>query len=614
VHRSLLAWTFLALLVSWGAWAERPNILWITSEDNGPHLGCYGDTFADTPNLDAFAARSTIYLNAWSTLPVCAPARTAIITGMYPSSIGAQHMRSMVALPPSVRLFPEYLREAGYYCTNAAKEDYNVPRGDNVWDESSRTAHWKNRDEGQPFFAVFNIGTTHESQIRRRPHTPVHDPADVTLPAHYPDTAESRQDWAQYYDKMTEMDAQVGEMLRELEEAGLADDTIVMYYGDHGVGLPRSKRSPYNSGLRVPLIVHVPEKYRDLCPTDFVKGGASDRLVSFVDLAPTLLMLAGIEAPKIMQGQPFLGGKDLPEKDYMFGMRGRMDERPDMIRVVRDKRYLYMKNFMPHRPHGQFVEYMFQTPSTRAWYDLYQDGKLEGAQAYFWERRDSEELYDLEHDPDEVRNLAGEPEHRERLDRMRDELKRWQVETRDVVLIPEPDYHTVYGGRIMHDVGKDELEYPLELIQDTAFLATAEKFDRRTLGLLEHENSMMRYWGVTGLLYHAESVKEIPIVRLRKLLEDHSPSVRVASAELLGKYGAEADVELALETLVALSDVREHHVTVAVFALNALDALGEIAAPVKDAIAELPNNTDDVPQRYRAFVGDLKEKIASNFE
>jgi arylsulfatase A-like enzyme len=198
----------------------RPNILWITSEDNGPHLGCYGDTYATTPNLDALAARGMIYLRCWSNAPVCAPARTAIITGVYPTSTGSEHMRSLVRLPPHMKMYPQLLSEAGYYCTNNSKEDYIVEKPGKVWDESSPRAHWKNRKSSQPFFAIFNHTVTHESQIRKRPHKPIHDPAKVRVPAYHPDTPEVRQDRAQYYDKLTEMDALAGKNLRELEEAG----------------------------------------------------------------------------------------------------------------------------------------------------------------------------------------------------------------------------------------------------------------------------------------------------------------------------------------------------------------------------------------------------------
>src|SRR3954469_9751328 len=297
----------------------RPNILWITSEDNGPSLGCYGDTYATTPILDALDARGVIYMHCWSNAPVCAPARTAIISGVYPSSTGSEHMRSAVPMPPFMRMYPQILREAGYYCTNNSKEDYNLEKPGKVWDESSARAHWKNRKAGQPFFAVFNHLVSHESQIRKRPHTPVHDPAKVRVPAYHPDTPEVRQDWAQYYDKLTEMDALAGGNLRELAEAGVADDTIVFYYGDHGPGMPRCKRSACNSGLQVPLIVYIPPKFKHLAPRDYAPGGRSERLVSFVDLAPTLLSLVGVKPPQWMQGRAFMGEFVAEPNEFLHG-------------------------------------------------------------------------------------------------------------------------------------------------------------------------------------------------------------------------------------------------------------------------------------------------------
>ncbi|MFP6903014.1 MAG: sulfatase, partial [Verrucomicrobiia bacterium] len=280
------------------AFAEQklPNILWITSEDNGPHLGCYGDEYAKTPQLDALAGRGMIYLNAWSTAPVCAAARTTLISGLYPPSTGAEHMRSSTRLPEGFLMYPQYLRAAGYYCTNSSKEDFNLVKAGQVWDAGGRKAHWKNRPRGQPFFAIFNHTISHESQIRNAiPKVNViHDPKKVRVPAYHPDTPEVRKDWAQYYDRITMMDARAGQNLKELAEAGLAEDTIVFYYGDHGSGMPRSKRWPYNSGLRVPLILFVPEKWKHLAPSDYKAGGRSDRLVGFIDFAPTLLSLAGV--------------------------------------------------------------------------------------------------------------------------------------------------------------------------------------------------------------------------------------------------------------------------------------------------------------------------------
>src|SRR6266545_2020752 len=282
--------------------AERPNILWLTCEDIGPQLGCYGDAYADTPNLDRLAAGGMRYRYAWSNAPVCAPARTTIISGLYPPSTGSEHMRSMTSLAPEMKMYPTLLREAGYYTSNNAKEDYNLEHTGKVWDESSQRAHWRKRAPGQPFLSVFNFLITHESQVRTRPHKWIHDPGKAPVPPYHPDTLEVRQDWAQYYDNITTMDGMEAKVLKELHDDGLTDSTIVFFYGDHGAGMPRSKRWPYNSGLHVPLIVHVPEKFRHLAPKEYRPGGTSDRMAAFVDLAPTVASIAGIKPPAYMQG------------------------------------------------------------------------------------------------------------------------------------------------------------------------------------------------------------------------------------------------------------------------------------------------------------------------
>jgi len=597
------------LVLNLGALAhadDRPNILWLTSEDNGPHMGCYGDAQATTPHLDALAARGVIYRNAWSTVPVCAPARTAIITGMYPSSLGAQHMRSMAALPEHVKLYPEYLRAAGYFCTNNAKQDYNVPGGETAWDDSSRNAHWNQRAEGQPFFAIFNFTVTHESQIRRRPHEAVHDPALAQPPAYYPDTPETRQDWAQYYDKMTQMDAMAGARLKELEDAGLTDDTIVMYYGDHGVGLPRGKRSVCNSGLLVPLIVHVPEKFKHLVPDGLKAGTESDRLVSFVDLAPTVLTLAGVEVPSHMQGRPFLGGTNLAEKEYLYGLRGRMDERVDMVRAVRDKRYVYLRNYLPHRPHIQHVAYQFQTPTTQAWHAAFEAGTLPEASAYFFKRRDAERLYDLEADPDEMRSLVDSVEHAPVLERMRKALDRLELESRDIGFIPETDLRLLYDDDVLRDLAVDDARYPLATIRDTARRASSKKFDAGLIDLLDHSHPAVRYWAATGLVIHNQYSEE-----LLPLLQDDSPATRIAAAESIARFGSDTDRTEALDVLLHYSDVDTYHVQVATTALNAIDYLDEHAAEIADKVAALPEKGDNVPSRNRSYVIDLKARIVA---
>ncbi|MFZ5830003.1 MAG: sulfatase-like hydrolase/transferase [Planctomycetota bacterium] len=570
--------------------AEKPNILWLTTEDIGPELGCYDDSYAVTPNLDKLAGKGMLYRHAWSNAPVCAPARTTIITGLYPPSMGAEHMRSMVPIPASVKLYPQYLQEAGYYCTNNSKEDYNVEKPQGVWNESSNKAHYKNRKPGQPFFAVFNSTGTHESQIRRRPHEWQHDPAKAPIPAYHPDTLEARQDWAQYYDNITVMDGWIGEKLKELADAGLAEDTIVFFYGDHGSGMPRSKRWPYNSGLQVPLIVYVPPKFQQLAGKEYQAGSKSERLVSFVDLAPTVLSLAGMEPPEILQGYAFLGPHTTPRQPYIYGFRGRMDERYDMVRSVRDERYVYMRNYMPHLIYGQHVGYMFETPTTAVWRKLFDEGRLNAAQSLFWQRKSPEALYDLQNDPDEVNNLADSPEHQETLARMRRAQQALALGIRDLGFLPEPEIYRRSEGSTPYEMGHDIEKYPMERIMATAEQASMLK-PEATPDLIEamsDPDSAVRYWGALGLLMRGADAVAQGRDSLVAALEDRAPTVRIAAASALTQCGAAEDFEPALKVLVDLSAPGSHGVNVSLMALNAIDALGDKAATAKTAIANLP--------------------------
>lgn len=595
--------------------ADRPNILWLTSEDNGPQLGCYGDAYAVTPNLDALAARGLRFRRCWSVAPVCAPARTAIISGVYPSSTGSEHMRSLVRLPAFMRMYPQLLREAGYYCTNNSKEDYNLQKPGRVWDESSRTAHWRNRAPGQPFFAVFNFTVSHESQLRVRPHTLKHDPARAPLPAYHPDTPEVRHDWAQYYDKLTEMDAQVGAALRELEAAGLAENTIVFYYGDHGSGMPRSKRWPYNSGLHVPLLVYVPDRFKHLPPADYQPGGPSERLVSFVDLAPTVLSLAGVEPPAWMQGVAFMGPHAAPAPRYLHGLRGRMDERLDLVRSVTDGRYVYIRNYLPHLIYGQHINYMFQTPTTRVWKELYDAGKLRPPQTFFWEPKPPEELYDLASDPDEVRNLATSPQHRAKLEELRRAQREQVLRVRDVGLLTEAEMHARARGTTIYEMARDDAKYPLERILSAAELAsslTPEALPvlRRWLG---NPDSAVRYWAAMGLLMRGAPAVETARADLHRALLDASPSVQISAAQALAQFGNEQDLAAGLQTLQALAPPDKNGVFVSLLALNALDALGPKAAPAVELVRGMPRQDPGAPARYGEYVPRLVESFLARF-
>lgn len=609
--------TLLALLTillghgAMAAEAARPNILWITSEDHGPQMGCYGDQFATTPHVDRLAARGMIYTRAWSCAPVCAPARTVLISGMYAQSTGSEHMRSHVLFPAGKKMFPQLLREAGYYCSNNAKEDYNLAKTGKVWDESSKKAHYTNRPPGQPFMAVFNSEKSHESKVRARPHKPVHDPRKVRVPAYHPDTPEVRRDWAQYYDVVSQADADAGRVLAELAANGLADDTIVFYFGDHGSGMPRSKRWPYHSGLHVPLVVYIPEKFKDLRPADYQPGGESERLISFVDFAPTVLSLAGVQPPKWMHGRAFLGRFIAPAPEFLHGFRGRMDERIDLVRSVTDGRYVYVRNYMPHLPYGQHLDYMWQTPTTRVWEKLHQEGKLTAAQSAFWNRKPPEEFYDLQNDPDEVRNLANSAAHQGIRERLRRAQQAHARTIRDVGFVPEGERFLRARSDAPFDFAQDPARYPFERVfqvAETASMLEADALPALKKALRE-EDSAVRYWGALGILMRGKTAVPEARAELKAALADAAADVRIVAAEALGRFGSETDGEQALKILTDHAHWRNHSVFSAMAALNSIDRLETNALPAAQLIRMLPTNGPSPHARYHSYVDRLADYL-----
>ena len=588
---------------------ERPNILWVTCEDMSPHLGCFGDPHVKTPNIDALAARGLRYTRVWSNAPVCAPARTTIISGMYPPSTGSEHMRSQTSLPASMKMFPQFLRDAGYYCTNNNKEDYNLDKPAGVWDESSVRAHWRKRNQGQPFFAVFNFTITHESQLRTRPHALKRDPAKIPVPPYHPDRPEVHHDWAQSYDNIETMDRMVGKVLAELREDGLEDSTIVFFYSDHGSGMPRSKRWPFNSGLHVPMVVHVPEKFKQLAPADYRVGSSTDRLVSFVDLAPTVLSIAGIPPAPYHQGHAFMGPRAAAEQPYIYGFRGRMDERYDMVRSVRDKRYAYLRHYMPDRIYGQHIAYMFETPTTAIWRRLFDEGMLNDVQSAFWREKPAEELFDLQADPFETKNLAASPEHKSTLARMRKAQQDLARRIHDVGFLPEDEIHTRSKGSTPYEMGHDPAKYPMARVMKAAEAASSRRdADLPTVFKnLADPDSAVRYWAAMGIRMRGAKAVDKARPALHQALGDSSESVRVIAAESLGRFGNPADLEKALPVLLEIANVDRHSPYLSMLALNAIDYLDKKAASAAAAIRALPKDNATVNQRIKGKIENLIE-------
>jgi arylsulfatase A-like enzyme len=599
--------------------ADSPNILWITSEDHGPEMGCYGDKLAVTPNVDALAKRGMMFKFAWSCAPVCAPARTAIITGMYPPSVGGQHMRSMVQLPKYVQFYPFYLQQAGYYTTNNSKQDYNVFKENQGWNASSRNAHYRNCPDGKPFFTIFNNTVSHESKIRVRPHTAITDAAKVRVPAYHPDNKETRQDWAQYYDIVTQADAIAGKHLAQLDAAGLTDSTIVFYFGDHGSGMSRGKRWTYNSGLSVPVVVYFPEKWKHLAPKEYATGGKSDRLVNFVDLAPTVLSIAGVKPPAHMQGHAFAGNHQQAAPKYMFGFRGRMDERNDFIRTVTDGRYHYIRNYNPHFIYGQYVAYNFVTPSTAAWKRDFDKGILGEPQKQFWGLKPTEELYDLQNDPDEVSNLIGSPAVSKKLKELRTTLNEWCLEIRDVGFLPEGEIHSRSNGTTPYEMGHNDKLYPLKRIMTAANWATSKAFNElpELKKYIDDDDSAVRYWAAVGILNRGAPAVAVSANELKILMDDASPYAQIAAAYAVAKYSEDsALVQAAVATLLDQAPwTQQQDVFVSIMALNAIDKLDGLFTPSLSRIKAMPTSGGRSPNaRYNGYVKGILAKTIADLE
>lgn len=580
-----LARLVLLLLFSSGALAaDRPNILWLTSEDIGPHLGAYGDPDARTPALDRLAARGVRYQQAFAVAGVCAPSRSSLITGLYASSLGTQHMRSEVKLPAaSVRLLPALLREAGYYCTNNSKQDYNFVAPAEAWDESSRNAHWRHRPEGKPFFSVFNFMATHEQYLRTEPaalaRAGAHlgpeerrDPARLTLPGWLPDTPDVRREWARYHENITAMDHQVAAILQELEQDGLAENTIVMFFGDHGPGLPRAKQFLYDCSTRVPLIVSCPPRWRHLLQAG--PGAADDQLVSLVDLAPTVLRLVGLAPPAAMQGRVFLGPTASP-REYVYGIRDRMDERYDLNRSVSDGRFRYHRNYRPDLPHFPGLTYMDLLATSREFRRLGENGQLTGGLALFMApEQPLEELYDLQADPDELHNVATDPAYAAELRRFRAAHFAWVAETRDTGLIPEQMLQDLAAGSSAYEYAQSEA-YQLDRCMAVARLMeegnTAVSALERAL---VDDYAPVRYWAAVGLgVLRAGATPAVPA--LERALADRHVEIALAAAEALCRAGRP---ELALPVI---AHWLEHgRPAEALAAGNSADRIGEQARPI----------------------------------
>lgn len=428
---------------------DKPNVIWITCEDISPYIGAFGDKVISTPNIDALAKDGVKYTSTYTVAGVCSPSRSGIITGMYPTSIGTQHMRTeavderfrpkevpnySAVIPEYVRAFPEYLRKEGYYTSNNQKEDYQFRTPVTVWDESSPAADYKNRKEGQPFFSVYNFFITHESLVMKYADTLTVNPQDVKIPEYYENTPTTRKDIANLFTRIETMDKQVGELIKRLKKEGLYENTYIFFFSDHGGNLPWMKREILERGTHIPFVVKFPQEQR--------AGAEVKNLISSVDFAPSVLSLAGIQPPKYFQGQAFLGKYTTDKaRKYVFAARDRMDEKYDRVRAVRDGRFRYIYNYMPNQPKYQDLVYRWGIPMMKEMLDRKSKNEIKNPYLLDWFKptKPVEELYDVQNDPDEVHNLADNPKYADKLKELRAAFRKWEKEVGDMSSVPEKE-------------------------------------------------------------------------------------------------------------------------------------------------------------------------------
>ncbi|MCW2119925.1 sulfatase [Flavobacterium sp. 7A] len=560
--------------------AQQPNIVWIVSEDNSKHyMKLFDEHGVATPNVEGLAKDGIVFDRAFSNAAVCSAARSTLILSTYGPKMATHYHRAegKVTLVNGQDMFPAYLRKAGYYTANNAKEDYNINKPDDVWDDSSKKASWTNRKSGQPFFYVYNIETTHEGRLhftkeQMNSTKTITDPTSVFVQPNHPKTDIFRYSNAYYRDKIVQMDKEVGEVIEKLKKDGLYDNTIIFYYGDHGGILPASKGYLYETGLHVPLVVHVPEKYKNLSP--LAQGTRTNSFVSFVDFGATVLNLAGIEVPKVMDGKPFLGKntttKTLDKKDETFGYADRFDEKYDMVRSVRKDNIKYIRNFEPFNVNGLMNAYRYKQLAYQEWEALYKQGKLNKDQSRFFEVKPAEELYDVIKDPYELNNLAALPDHQSDLKKMRKELNCWMESMPDLSFYPE--FYLI----------ENAIQNPLEFgkkhkknIRNYIKIANLEVLDFEKASpkikkLLQSEDKWERYWALIVATSFGDEAKTLTTAVQTSLALETENINKLRAAEFLSivahqntaqditaiLYAAKSDTEalLILNAAVLLKD------------------------------------------------------------
>ena len=546
--------------------ADRPNMVWLVSEDNSAEwLKLYNKNGAAMPNIEKLAKQGLVFNHAFSCAPVCSVARSTIISGCYAPRLGAEYHRKQktVPMPDGLKMFPYYLRQAGYHTTNCAKEDYNFDPADKqgVWDISSGKATYRKRKPGQPFFHVQNYATTHEGSLhfKNRSQEPITDPDSIKVFPYHPDTELFRYTYARYLDNHMKVDAQMGRFIQGLEEEGLMDDTFIFYYGDHGGVLPRGKGYAYNNGLQVPMVVYIPKNWKHLVPAK--AGSRIDGFVEFVDLSATVLNLAGIEIPEGIDGEPFLGkGISLDElnaRDSTFGYADRFDEKYDFVRTLRKGRFKYMRNYQPFNFDGLHNFYRYRMLAYQEWRDMYHAGELNAAQRQFFEPRPAETLYDVENDPHEIHNLAGDPAYSKKLIELRGLLQKQVKSMPDLSFYPEPVF-LAEGGDNPVAFGQEKKQAIARMVEIADLsLAAFPEAKQRISRALASKNPWERYWGL--ITCSSFGTQAAPFYGTAKDIaaSDGERLVRVRAAEFLGLVGEADPRPVFMEVLRQVSDAVE---------------------------------------------------------
>ena len=581
---AVLRLTLIIIISQLGSFAlgERPNILWITSEDNGiSWVSCYGGTNAETPAIDQLAREGFRYTNCFDNAAVCAPTRSVWITGMFGISNGTQPMRSRNLIPhDQIKYYPDLLREAGYHTSNPGKTDYNIGGREDkdCWDYKGgeEPFGWRLRKPGQPFFAVVNIGDSHESRAHGKLDEIRKDPSKMKLHAYHPDLPVIRRNYAKYAEAVERMDEKVQQTIDALMGDGLYEDTIIIYNSDHGGVMARSKRFLYSSGVHCPLVIRIPEKMKHLYPVSR-PGATVDRLISFVDMPKTWLSLAGAEIPNTFQGTVFLGKGVEAERKYHLGFRERADERLDHVRLLRTGRYSYHKNYYPFAPAGHHLAYLWKAQLTPAWEQHHREGKTNAITGRFFEPRVSEEFYDNNSDFDNVHNLIEAPVHEKRIAEMRAALRAKQLELRDSGMLPEKmrERRAAENNLTIYEMVRDDNLYPIESYLDAADLALEhDKTNLETFAkwLSSHDEGM-RWWAIVGLRLLDEGARPATGL-LKQALKDDSHEVRMMAAWIL------IDLEHGDQALATLDELVFEGTQNEPMLHNVIDWIGEPAFPL----------------------------------